>query len=495
MDTRLNTTFMPGTEPRQFSALDRVPNTRCKLTSDLMLARCSRYVSNELPIWQWAFASDHYRESMRRKFIISLLTTALSGGVVPLAAQDAFGTWQGTLVTAERPLRSVFDITRDNGRVKVVLFSVDQTGFQSPVTPDTVVIASRVVRMVFSRTHATFDGTLNPNGDSITGTWTQRGGPRPLVLVRANAITEWRDSSSHSIRQVAVDTGVSLEVLDWGGIGRPVVLLAGAGNTAHVFDQFVTKLVGRYHVYGITRRGFGRSSAPMSSYSADRLADDVLAVIDSLHLAKPVLIGHSIAGEELSSIGSRHPERVAGLVYLDAGYPYAYYDSAQGNTLLNMYDVQQKLARLSPALSPRALESIINELLTTSLPLMERDMRAWSQRLAARPDRDVTPPMFARDFVADSLFAGEQKYTAIRGPVLAIFAAPREPSAALLKDSVALAKSDSAYLADVMPQITAFERGTPGAHVIRIPHSNHYVFRSNEAEVLREVFKFIDALR
>ena len=432
---------------------------------------------------------------MRRPFIVSMLTAAVIAAPAPLAAQGAFGTWQGTLATPARPLRLVFDIARDNGRMKVVLFSIDQTGFQSPITADTITIASRTIRIVFSRARATLDGTLSPSADTITGTWTQSGAPRPIVVARANATTAWRDSSSHSIRQVAVDTSVSLEVLDWGGTGRTVVLLAGAGNTAHVFDQFATKLVGRYHVYGITRRGFGRSSAPMSGYSADRLADDVLAVLDSLRLAKPVLIGHSIAGEELSSIGSRHPERVAGLVYLDAGYSYAYYDSAQENTLLNMYDVQRKLARLSPALSPRALDSILNELLTTSLPLMERDMRAWSQRLAARPDRDVTPPPFARDFVADSLFAGEQKFTTIRGPVLAIFAAPREPSAALLKDSVALAKSDSTYLADVMPRITAFERGTPGARVIRIPHSNHYVFRSNEAEVLREVFAFIDGLR
>jgi pimeloyl-ACP methyl ester carboxylesterase len=432
---------------------------------------------------------------LRRLSLACTLAAALITVPAQLVAQNALGTWQGTLATPARPLRLVLDITRDNGRVKVVQFSIDQSGFQSPVAGDTITIGSRLLRIVFSRARTTLDGALNPSGDTITGTWTQAGSARLIVFARASAITAWRDSSTHSIRQVAVDTSVSLEVLDWGGSGRPVVMLAGAGNTAHVFDQFVTKLVGRYHVYGITRRGFGRSSAPMSGYSADRLADDVLAVLDSLRLAKPVLIGHSIAGEELSSIGSRHAERVAGLVYLDGGYAYAYYDSAQENTLLNMYDVQRKLARLSPALSPRALEGILNELLTTSLPLMERDMRAWSQRLAARPDRDVTPPPFARDFVADSLFAGEQKFTAIRGPVLAIFAAPREPSAALLKDSVGLAKSDSTYLADVMPQITAFERGTPGARVIRIPHSNHYVFRSHEAEVLREVFAFIDGLR
>lgn len=431
---------------------------------------------------------------MRRPFLFCALIVAQIAAPAPLAAQDVFGTWQGTLVTPARSLRLVFDVARDHGRVKVVHFSIDQTGFASPVTADTIRLRERAVRFVFSRVRGTFEGTLTARGDTLAGTWTQGGPPRPLVFARATPRTAWGDSSSHAIRRVAVDTSVSLEVLDWGGTGRPVVLLAGAGNTAHVFDRFATKLAGRYHVYGITRRGFGRSSAPLSGYSADRLADDVLAVLDSLGLAKPVLIGHSIAGEELSSIGSQRPERVAGLVYLDAGYGYAYYDSTQGNTLLNIYDVQRKLARLSPALSPRALEAILHELLTTSLPLMERDMRAWSQRLAARPDRDVTPPPVARDFVADSLFAGEQKFTAIRGPVLAIFAAPREPPAALLKDSVARAKSDSAYLADVMPQITAFERGTPGARVIRIPHSNHYVFRSHEAEVLTEVFAFIDRL-
>ncbi len=79
-------------------------------------------------------------------------------------------------------------------------------------------------------------------------------------------------------------------------------------------DHFAPKLTGTYHVYGITRRGFGASSLPDSGYSADRLGDDVLEVIDDLRLTRPILVGHSIAGEELSSVGSRHAEKVAGLV-------------------------------------------------------------------------------------------------------------------------------------------------------------------------------------
>ena len=116
----------------------------------------------------------------------------------------------------------------------------------------------------------------------------------------------WHDRSPHRVRFVTVDKGVKLEVLDWGGSGRSIVLLAGLGDTAHVFDDFAPKLTSQYHVYGITRRGYGASSAPAvggASYSADRLGDDVLAVLDALKINRPVLVGHSIAGEE-AQLGS-----------------------------------------------------------------------------------------------------------------------------------------------------------------------------------------------
>jgi pimeloyl-ACP methyl ester carboxylesterase len=124
------------------------------------------------------------------------------------------------------------------------------------------------------------------------------------------------------------------------------VLLAGLGSTAHVFDDFAPKLTGAYHVYGITRRGFGASSVPNSGCSADRSGDDVLEVIESLRLTRPILVGHSIADEELSSVGSRHPEKVAGLIYLEAGYFYPYYDRSRGNLILDALDVQRKLEQL-----------------------------------------------------------------------------------------------------------------------------------------------------
>ena len=43
----------------------------------------------------------------------------------------------------------------------------------------------------------------------------------------AQTVAEWRDPSSHRATMVSVDREVTLEVLDWGGAGRPLVLLAG----------------------------------------------------------------------------------------------------------------------------------------------------------------------------------------------------------------------------------------------------------------------------
>ena len=70
------------------------------------------------------------------------------------------------------------------------------------------------------------------------------------------------DSSPHKVSFVTVAEGVQLEVLDWGGYGRPLIFLAGAGDTAHAFDNFAPRFAGQNHVYGITRRGFGASSKP-----------------------------------------------------------------------------------------------------------------------------------------------------------------------------------------------------------------------------------------
>jgi pimeloyl-ACP methyl ester carboxylesterase len=431
-----------------------------------------------------------------RRWIVPLLMVAAH----VLDAQPVTGTWQGTLAGSPRSSRLLLQVSSEgDGRLTAALFNLDQGGFGAPSVAFAASLESRALKARFAR--GSYDGTVNADGSSITGSWTPSGpgatGSQPLNFVRPTTSTAWRDSSAHRVRFISVERNVQLEVLDWGGSGRPVVLLAGLGNNAHVFDDFAPRLTDRYHVYGITRRGFAPSSVPTSGYLADSLADDVLAVVDSLHLERPVLVGHSLAGQELSSIGSRRAERVAGLVYLDAGYPYAFYDSAQDNAPYVIPDVQRRLAVIFDrwaAISFAERAAMMRELADTTLPILARDLRVWAKRLDAAANPTVRPPVVPRDPVASAIFGGEQRYTKIRGPVLAIFAWPRPLPPSVASDSVAAAKADSAGLAGVMPQITAFQRGVPQARVIRIPHSTHYVFLSNPVDVLQEVHAFVDAL-
>jgi pimeloyl-ACP methyl ester carboxylesterase len=260
------------------------------------------------------------------------------------------------------------------------------------------------------------------------------------------------------------------------------VLLAGLGDGAHGFDAFGPKLAADYHVYAITRRGFGNSTAAAAGFLADSLADDVLAVIDSLRLTRPVLVGHSIAGEELSSIGSRHPEKVSGLVYLDAAYNYAFYDSARTDLEMQIFDVYRKLLHVSdpvPPASPQDLQASIQVLLDNDLPRLERDLRAVQELISRLPDQNAAPPPspVPQRSSNRAVVAGMQKYTSVRGPVLAIFAA-----------------GDSADSVRGIPRSQLVQQEAPHARVVTLTHATHYVFKSNEAAVIREIQAFVKSL-
>lgn len=131
---------------------------------------------------------------------------------------------------------------------------------------------------------------------------------------------EWKDPSPHVVKFVEVDRDVRLEVLDWGGSGRAILLLAGGGDTAHVFDDLAPALAKRHRVLGVTRRGHPGSSAPATGYEVARLAEDLVRVMDGVGLKTAVVVGHSFAGEEMHLLGARYADRIAGLVYVDAAF-------------------------------------------------------------------------------------------------------------------------------------------------------------------------------
>lgn len=312
-------------------------------------------------------------------------------------------------------------------------------------------------------------------------------------------LSQSKDTSTHSEQFVTVEKGVRLEVLDWGGSGRALLLLAGGGDTAHVFDDFAPKLTPSFHVYGLTRRGFGESGFSPVGYGAERLGDDVLAVLDALNLKKPILVGHSLGGEEVSSVATRYPNRVAALVYLEAAYPYAF-DNGKGPTWEEFQDLR-KLMPNAPSPSESgpgfasfaALQQVWKRALGITYP--EGELR---QLFAAAPDGRVGQQ---RDFPGDAVMLhGMKKYAKIPVPALAIFAIPHA-QAKWMTDSAdpkVLEAAKTFYAAEdslATRQAKAFEDGVPAARVVILPGADHYVYLSNEADVLREMKSFFNALR
>ena len=91
----------------------------------------------------------------------------------------------------------------------------------------------------------------------------------------------------------------------------------------HRFDPFAPLLTNRWHVVGYSRRGQGRSATPSSGYDTDTLVEDLRGFLDAMHFDRVDLIGHSLAGTEMTVFATRYPTRVRHLVYLDAAYDLA----------------------------------------------------------------------------------------------------------------------------------------------------------------------------
>jgi non-heme chloroperoxidase len=428
--------------------------------------------------------------------LFSMIVIGLSAGHSAWA-QNIAGNWQGT-IEASGKFRVVLKVQNPaDGTLRADLYSIDQSS--AAITVQSLTVTASAISFQAPTVHGSYKGTLNADGTAIAGTWTQRNGSYALNFVRATKETAWAlDQAPHAVRFVEVDSAVKLEVLDWGGVGKSLVLLAGLGNNAHVFDLFAPKLKTKYHVYGITRRGFGASDTPAptdANYSANRLGDDVIAVLDALQLTHPVLVGHSIAGEELSSIGSRHPERVAGLVYLDAGYQYAAYDQAQPDFGMDRLELMRSLRAIRDATSPQEERKLLTEI-AAALPMFENDVKTRVKELASLPDitnEAITEERNRRQsregISARAVEDGIQPFQGIKSPALAIFAVPHRRAGKQEDDA------DAKDVARVEPLIRTFQKAAPQAKIVRMPHANHYVFTSNEVDVIRLIDDFVASLK
>jgi pimeloyl-ACP methyl ester carboxylesterase len=100
-----------------------------------------------------------------------------------------------------------------------------------------------------------------------------------------------------------------------------MLLLAGLGDTAHLYRGLAPKLASQFRVVGLTRRGHGQSDRPDADYDLGTCVKDIRCFLDSLEIERTILVGHSFGGLEAALFAVRYPRRVEAVVYLDALFP------------------------------------------------------------------------------------------------------------------------------------------------------------------------------
>lgn len=299
----------------------------------------------------------------------------------------------------------------------------------------------------------------------------------------------WTDPSPHRVSMVTVAPDVRLEVLDWGGNGPPLVFLSGLQDVAHGFDDFAPRFTDKFHVVAFTRRGYGASSQPATGYDLDTRVADLRAVLDSLGLSKVFLAGHSIAGDELTAFAGRYPDRVAGLVYLDAAYDHSGIAPMLGRTPPPAIPMQP-----ADSASPAAVDAYLER--TWGMKVPEAQLRAIGKygptgHLVA----DVTPAAIDSAVLAG---CGHPDYSRVHAPALAIYAVIDSmpdlfPTAATF-DSATAAEArrfTSALQAIGATERARYRRDLPAGQVLELHGANHYVFYSNEKDVEGAMREFL----
>jgi len=104
------------------------------------------------------------------------------------------------------------------------------------------------------------------------------------------------EGGGHMEHLIKVDKGVSLFVKDLGE-GTPIVFLHG-WPINHEMYEYQSNLFPQmgFRFVAIDFRGYGKSSAPLTGYDYNTMADDVRKVIDRLKLKNIILAGFSMGG-------------------------------------------------------------------------------------------------------------------------------------------------------------------------------------------------------
>ena len=109
------------------------------------------------------------------------------------------------------------------------------------------------------------------------------------------------------------------------GEGEPLIILHGLFGMLDNWATVGKNLADRYKVYLIDQRNHGKSfHSSINNY--DVLSDDLLQFMDTHHIDKAHILGHSMGGKTVMQFGQKYPERCHSILIVDIA-PQKYKES------------------------------------------------------------------------------------------------------------------------------------------------------------------------
>ena len=102
------------------------------------------------------------------------------------------------------------------------------------------------------------------------------------------------------------------------GRGTPVVLIHGVGLQGAVWQPQIAALGADHEVIAVDMPGHGGSSLPPEQATLAHYADAILALLDSLKIARAHIVGHSMGALVAAEFALAHPDRASSLVAMNA---------------------------------------------------------------------------------------------------------------------------------------------------------------------------------
>lgn len=289
--------------------------------------------------------------------------------------------------------------------------------------------------------------------------------------------------------------GIQLHYLDWGGDGQALIFLTGMGSTAYIFGDFAPRFIDKFHVLALTRRGQGDSDYPETGYDADTLTEDMRQFMDALHIKKAILVGHSLAGVELTHFAATHPTRVEKLVHLDALDDRRGLQAIQEQSPLKGIEIKKEES------SPHTFEEYIAELKRDLPYFAEIWSDVWEQEFfhntkvnEAGVFVDKMPASVEAMMVENLIKGYVPKRVAAKIPTLIFYAfgIPTLQNGYTEEQIAAYGQYFRNVREPVLRSVIAeFQNRFPHAKVVEIPDGHHYCFMVQAELVYKEMRKFL----